>query len=230
MNIDAAYTRWADRYDSDRNLTRDLDASATAAVLGARRFAMTIEAGCGTGKNTPFLASISAAVLALDFSAGMLARAQQQVHAPHVQFQQADLLETWPCATGAAALVTCNLVLEHIEALAPIFREAARVLAPHGHFFLSELHPYRQYQGSQARFVDDDGSLIQIQAYTHHLSDFVHAAAGAGFQIERLDEWWHVEDAGQPPRLLSLLFRLENVKATAPGRAPGSETRAGSSG
>ncbi len=24
MNIAAAYTRWADRYDSDRNLTRDL--------------------------------------------------------------------------------------------------------------------------------------------------------------------------------------------------------------
>ena len=43
--------------DEDRNLTRDLDASATAAVLAAHRFAMTIEAGCGTGKNTPFLAS-----------------------------------------------------------------------------------------------------------------------------------------------------------------------------
>ena len=45
MNIDAAYTRWADRYDSDRNLTRNLDASATAEALAAHRCAMTIEAG-----------------------------------------------------------------------------------------------------------------------------------------------------------------------------------------
>ena len=34
VDIDAAYTRWADRYDSDRNLTRDLDRSVTADVLG----------------------------------------------------------------------------------------------------------------------------------------------------------------------------------------------------
>ncbi len=124
-----------------------------------------------------------------------------------MQFRQANLLAPWPCATGVAELVTCNLVLEHIEDVGHIFREAARTLAVNGCFFVSELHPTRQYLGSQARFLDDGGNSIPIQAYTHHISDFLRAALAAGFQLKRLDEWWHTEDADQPPRLLSLLLR-----------------------
>ena len=207
MTIDVAYTRWADSYDSDPNATRDLDQSATVEVLGKHHFVMAVEAGCGTGKNTLLLARISQSVLALDFSPGMLAKARARVQQPHVQFQQADLLKAWPCGDGGADLVSCNLVLEHIEHMAPIFREAARVLAPGGMFFVSELHPNRQYLGSQARFVDGKGETTRIQAYMHHVSEFTRAALEAGFQIERLDEWWGAEDVQKTPRLLTLLLR-----------------------
>ncbi len=78
---------------------------------------MAIEAGCGTGKNTPLLARISCSVLSLDFSPGMLAKARTRVQQPHVQFQQADLLQPWPCGHAVADLVSCNLVLEHLERL-----------------------------------------------------------------------------------------------------------------
>ena len=206
MTIDAAYTRWADSYDTDPNATRDLDRSATAGILGPLRVGMSIEAGCGTGKNTPLLAGISQSVLALDFSPGMLEKARIRVQQPHVRFLQADLLHSWPCGDGAAELVSCNLVLEHIESMDGIFREAARTLAPGGRFFVSELHPHRQYLGSQARFVDENGETRRIQAYLHHVSDFTRAALEAGFQIERLDEWWGAEDAQKTPRLLTLLL------------------------
>ena len=206
MTIDVAYTRWAERYDTDRNLTRDLDASVTAEVLGARRVGLAIEAGCGTGKNTTLLARISTSVLAMDFSAGMLARARERILEPAVTFVHADVRELWPCDAGAAELVSCNLVLEHVEALDPIFHEAARTLAPSGLFFISELHPYRQYLGSQARYTDDEGSTVEIPAHTHHISDFLRSAMQAGFTVERLDEWWHAEDTDKPPRLLSLLL------------------------
>lgn len=207
MTIDAHYTRWADRYDTDPNATRDLDRAATVEVLGPLTVGMAIEAGCGTGKNTSLLASISQSVLALDFSPGMLARARARVQDHHVQFQQADLLQTWPCGDGLAELVSCNLVLEHIEHMVSIFRESARVLIPGGRFFVSELHPNRQYLGSQARFVDDQGETTRIQAYVHHVSDFTRAALDADFEIERLDEWWGAEDAKTTPRLLTLLVR-----------------------
>ena len=207
VSIDVAYTRWADRYDTDRNLTRDLDASVTAEVLGARRFGMAVEAGCGTGKNTVLLARISSSVLAMDFSVAMLDRAKDRVRESNVTFCHTDLLKIWPCDAGVAGLVSCNLVLEHVEELDWIFREAARSLAPDGLLFISELHPYRQYLGSQARFTDSEGATVAIAACTHHVSDFLRSASQAGFTLERLDEWWHAEDTDKPPRLLSLLLK-----------------------
>ena len=42
MTIDAAYTRWADSYDTDPNATRDLDWSATTELLGPLRVGMSI--------------------------------------------------------------------------------------------------------------------------------------------------------------------------------------------
>ncbi len=216
MTIDAAYTRWADSYDTDPNATRDLDRSATAQVLGPLRFGMAIEAGCGTGKNTALLAGISQSVLALDFSPGMLAKAHAQVRAPNVRFAQSDLLRNWPCDDAQATLVSCNLVLEHIENMGHVFREAARCLAPDGLFFVSELHPCRQYQGSQARFTDAEGATTRIPAYVHHVSDFTAAARAAGLRIERLNEWWHAEDTQAAPRLLTLLLGKRLTNGSAP--------------
>lgn len=207
MNTQSAYTAWAPSYDTDVNLTRDLDREITARLLGANRYALTVEAACGTGKNTPFYASISDSVLALDFSPGMLALARERVRDNHVEFQHADLLETWPCADACAALVACNLVLEHIENLQHIFTEAARVLAVGGTFFVSELHPHKQYLGSQARFVNAQQIEIRVDAFVHHLSDYLRAADGAHLRLETIKESWHADDAGKPPRLIAFLFR-----------------------
>lgn len=64
MTIATAHPRGAETYDADPNATRDLDQRASAEILGTRRFALTIEAGCGSGKNTPLLARIGQSVLA----------------------------------------------------------------------------------------------------------------------------------------------------------------------
>src|ERR671918_372583 len=76
MNIQDAYTRWSDTYDSDRNLTRDLDHRATQDALKGLRYQNIMELGCGTGKNTAFLTTIGGRILALDFSPGMLRHAK----------------------------------------------------------------------------------------------------------------------------------------------------------
>ena len=207
MSIDAAYTSWSASYDTDRNVTRDLDRKITSELFSAKRFGMTVEAGCGTGKNSEFLAGISTCVLALDFSPGMLERARQNVQADNVHFVQANLGVAWPCAAQVADFVSCNLVLEHMQDLSHFFREAQRVLAPDGLLFVSELHPHRQYLGSQARYRNSQGGETPIQAYTHHVSEFVSGAIHAQLRLERLDEWWHPEDDATAPRLVSFVFR-----------------------
>lgn len=206
MEIKDAYTRWSATYDSDRNLTRDLDQRVTEEAFSGRHYQKVLELGCGTGKNTALLASISNHVLALEFSLGMLRQAISKKKSEHVSFVVADLTKPWPCPSESFDLIVCNLVLEHIPKLAPIFSEARRVLIPAGLFFISELHPYRQYQGTQANFL---GNLdrIDIQAFLHHLSDYTDAAVRNGLALQELKERWHEEDQHRVPRLITLLFQ-----------------------
>lgn len=205
MTIQDAYTDWSETYDSDRNLTRDLDQRVARQELERFRCKSILELGCGTGKNTPLLASIGARVHAVDFSAGMIEKARAKVTAPHVTFEIADITRGWPSNDHSFDLIVCNLVLEHIEDLNFIFAEASRVLVPDGRFFICELHPFRQYQGTQARFQRADDTR-HIAAFTHHVTDFTNAALASGLMSREMKEWWHEEDEGKPPRLISFLF------------------------
>lgn len=205
MNTPEAYTRWSSTYDADRNLTRDLDQSVTRDVLADLRYHTVLEIGCGTGKNTRLLVDVGRVVCGLDLSVGMLSQARAKVVSPRVLFAVADLTKPWPCKTAALELVVCNLVLEHIADLDHIFSEASRVLAADGKFFVCELHPYRQYQGTQARFQHGE-ETIKIEAFVHHLSDFTEAAARYGLSLSSVKEWWHEQDQGKPPRLISFMF------------------------
>ncbi len=208
MSIRQAYSEWAVTYDSDRNLTRDLDALVTRESLSESHYHSILEIGCGTGKNTPFYRQIAERVVALDFSEGMIAQARTKLNGAPVLFAVADLTAPWPCADQSIDLVVCNLVLEHIADLGFIFAQAQRVLHPGGHFFVCELHPFKQYQGKKATF-QREGGQTEIQAYVHHISDFLSAGQDAGFTLKRLGEWWHSEDVQLPPRLVSFMFEKE---------------------
>jgi ubiquinone/menaquinone biosynthesis C-methylase UbiE len=206
--IARAYDRWATQYDVDRNATRDLDADVVRRAqldLAGRR---VLELGCGTGKNSAWLAEHARELVALDFSAGMLAVARTRVRAPNARFVEHDIRAPWPVRAGEMDVVVGNLVLEHVHDLAPVFAEAARVLTARGQLFLCELHPYRQLRGGQAHFTDDDTrETVPVAAYLHSTSEYVNGALAAGFVLREIGEWLEPEaPEGAPPRLLSLLF------------------------
>jgi malonyl-CoA O-methyltransferase len=205
MKIQDAYTRWSATYDTDRNGTRDLDRRVTESTLAGRIRQNILELGCGTGKNTALLDRIGRKVLALDFSPGMLQQARSKLKTDHVFFVRADLTKPWPAKTGLFELVVCNLVLEHIEDLDPVFYQASQSLTSGGEFFVSELHPFRQYQGTQANFRNEH-ETVEIDAFVHHLSDFTEAARKNGLSLKSMKEWWLEEDLNKPPRLVSFLF------------------------
>jgi ubiquinone/menaquinone biosynthesis C-methylase UbiE len=206
MNIEQAYSDWSASYDQDRNLTRDLDEQVTKEALSSLRCDTILELGCGTGKNTALLSTIGRQVHAVDFSASMVGRARQKISSGNVTFMLADVTQPWPFVSESFDLVVCNLVLEHVADLSFVFDQESRVMRRGGRFFLSELHPFRQYQGTQANFRRGESST-QIQAFVHHLSDFLAAAAASELALFCLKESWHEEDGHKPPRLVSFVFQ-----------------------
>jgi ubiquinone/menaquinone biosynthesis C-methylase UbiE len=205
MDIQNAYNNWSATYDSDENLTRDLDQRVTENLLGTRHFDSILEIGCGTGKNTEMLVKIGNRIEAVDFSEGMIEKARQKVQAENVEFSMMNITQPWKFKDASFDLIICNLVLEHIEDLSFVFAEAARALRPRGNFFVNELHPFRQYDGKKARFYRE-GEKIEVDAYVHHISDFFRAATQNGLALVTIDEYWHDVDQGKLPRILSLLF------------------------
>ncbi|MHA6287055.1 class I SAM-dependent methyltransferase [Maricaulis sp. CAU 1757] len=209
--IRQAYSEWAGVYDSNDNTTRDLDAlilrGSDVDIDGAR----VIELGAGTGKNTAWLAARAAHILALDVTPEMLDRGRARGLGEHVEWRQHDIREPWPIDPGQADLVTANLVLEHVDTLAPVMAEAARALKPGGEFYISELHPFRQLMGRQARIDTSTGSTL-VEAYLHTVSEYVGQALSCGFALAGMSE--HIEAGrtigpGTAPRLLVMRFRRQ---------------------
>ena len=206
MSIQDAYNEWSGIYDSNTNLTRDLDKTATREMLAEKHFDSVLEIGCGTGKNTVFLAQIADKVLAFDFSEGMVQQARKKVQADNVRFEMADITQPWQCADNGFDLITCSLVLEHIQDLSHVFTEAARTLKPGGLFLVNELHPFKQYSGSKARF-ERGADIVELEVFIHHISDFTNAAKECGFNLVIFNEGWHpADDKTKPPRLATFLF------------------------
>lgn len=168
-----------------------------------------VEIGCGTGKNTVWLASRAAHVVALDFSAKMIALAKGRVQSDRVRFIEHDVRQPWPVPEQPADLITCNLVLEHIEDICPVFAHARQALRPGGTFFIAEFHPFRQLLGRQARFRDASAEVIKVLAFLHDTSAFVTAGLAEGLELMQLSEWRDDDaEASDPPRLLTITFRL----------------------
>ncbi len=207
-DVSGAYDRWSASYDADRNATRDLDAVVLRTHGPDPAGLHVVEAGCGTGKNTEWIAPRARSVVALDLSEGMLARARERVAAAHVRFARHDLRDAWPVEDRSVDLVLIDLVLEHVEDLAPVYAHAARALRPGGSLFVCELHPFRQLRGGQARFAGEGGEEELVPAFVHDVSEHVGAGLAAGLVLSALREWR--DDAADRlsfPRLLSLTFR-----------------------
>src|SRR4051812_41246924 len=206
MSVKQAYNSWAQQYDTNENKTRDLEADALRQLLSPFYFSRCLELGCGTGKNTAWLMHKCGFITAVDFSRQMLEKATQKVISDKVEFVEGDINREWSFASGEYDLVTFSLVLEHIEDLRIIFEKAAANLKEGGYVYIGELHPFKQYLGSKARFETEQG-LQTVNCYTHHMSDFLIHAQRTGLTLINIMEHFDEDDKQEVPRILALLFQ-----------------------
>jgi ubiquinone/menaquinone biosynthesis C-methylase UbiE len=183
------YDRWASVYDEDANPLVALEGPLVERLIGPVGGLTVLDLGCGTGRHAVRLAAAGATVHAIDFSEAMLARGRAKPGADRVTFRAHDLAEPLPFAGGAFDLIVCGLVIDHIRDLDALFREVRRVLRPAGSAVVSVLHPAMALRGVQARFRDpSSGDVVRPASCAHQLSDYVLAAARAGFALDHLSE------------------------------------------
>ncbi|QCX39191.1 class I SAM-dependent methyltransferase [Aureibaculum algae] len=206
MSIEKAYNSWANQYDTNKNRTRDLDQTATIETLSNYEFENVLELGCGTGKNTNWLLKKANHIVGIDFSEEMMAKAKEKITSKKVTFKKADLNENWDIDNNCVDLITSSLTLEHIKDLDHVFSEANKKLKKNGLFFISELHPFKQYSGSKARYETESGTQ-ELEVYIHHISDYIENANNNGLKLVEIKEWFDKKNENELPRLISFVFK-----------------------
>jgi predicted TPR repeat methyltransferase len=205
LSTQQLYNQWSSTYDEVENKTRDLEKIACQQILADVSADSIIELGCGTGKNTEWLAEKATHLTCIDLSEDMMAKAKEKIKYSNVVFQQADITQSWNFTERKADLITCSLILEHIEDLGFIFQQVKDHLKENGHFYICELHPFKQYSGSKARFETAEGAQV-LPCYIHHITDYLSAAANSNLTLVKMNEWFDANDRSSLPRLVSFLF------------------------
>ena len=87
-----------------------------------------------------------------------------------------------------------------------IFQKLNEVVNSNGIIYIGELHPFKQYSGSKARFETADG-LQEVSCFTHHISDFVTSAKKHDLQLVDVSEYFDDNDKSSIPRILTMIFK-----------------------
>jgi ubiquinone/menaquinone biosynthesis C-methylase UbiE len=197
------YDSWAPSYDEQLNQLLEIEQPIVREILDGLPTGVALDAACGTGRHAAYLASLGHAVIGVDSSPGMLARAREKV--PRGEFHEADLHEL-PLGDDSVDLVVCAIALVHLADIEGPFREFARVLRPGGHLVVSD---QRGLIGDiilpvlfdGPAFGGREGELGYIPAYARLASEYLAAALPLGFQVLRCDEprvpWPLLDDEGR---------------------------------
>lgn len=206
MDTKQAYNLWSTQYDTNINKTRDLEAKVLRETLSTIHFDNCLEIGCGTGKNTVWFIENAKHITAVDLSDEMLAKAKEKINSDKVAFKQADITTDWAFINQQYDLINFSLVLEHINNLDHIFEQVAKALHTGGYVYIGELHPFKQYSGSKARFETEEGLQV-VECFNHNISDFLLLSKKYGLSLIDINEYFDDDNRNELPRILMLLLQ-----------------------
>jgi SAM-dependent methyltransferase len=186
VDVLTGYAEWAETYDRVVDDALDL---ALLECLGSVDWAASgraLDLACGTGRVGRWLRAHGARVVdGFDLSAAMLQLAPaKDVYAALARAE----VTRCPAATRTYILIACGLAACHLPDLGALYREAARLARPGGHFVLLDYHPFFLLNGIPTHFKRTDGEPLAILNRVHLFSDHVEAARTAGWTLRELRE------------------------------------------
>jgi SAM-dependent methyltransferase len=186
LGVSEGYDAWSRTYDSVVQDEMDLRLLARLDGIDWAAAGPVIDLACGTGRIGQWLRAQGAAnVDGLDFTPAMLRQARAR--GVYDRLVEGDLRATGlPEAGYDLALMV--LADEHLDELASLYREVARITAADGRFVLVGYHPHFMLNGIPTHFNRDDGQPVAIETYVHLMSDHVKAARRSGWSLVELEE------------------------------------------
>lgn len=146
---------------------RELVSPVIERLLALRPGEQVLDVACGTGILARRMAALGANVTAVDYSQGMLARAQShdQLRGNPVVYHQVDVTDEAALTNmgeGVFSAVTCSMALMDIPELMGLFRGIVRLLKPGGRFVFATAHPAFNSNNPVfgAEIADLDGELV----------------------------------------------------------------------
>ena len=153
-----------------------------------------MDAGCGPGFYSRFMADQGAAVTAFDFNDVFVQQTRHRAPSD-VKVLQADLAEPLSFAADASFdLIVCILVLHYIKDWQFTLSEFNRVLRPNGRLIFSTHHPFSDLELSPTDdyfatdLIEDEWDIGKVQFYRRPLSKITKDLFQAGFVIEEISE------------------------------------------
>jgi ubiquinone/menaquinone biosynthesis C-methylase UbiE len=174
MTTREGYARWAEDYDEPGNQLLDMEQPIVRQILDNLPAGVALDAACGTGRHTAYLASLGHKVIGVDTSPEMLARARRKM--PAGEFYEADLHDL-PLADDSVDLVVCAIALSHVPDLAQALTELVRVLRPNGHLVISDSRGLIGDIGLPLVRIAPDGTFGYMPVYARLASDYLAEAA-----------------------------------------------------
>jgi hypothetical protein len=80
------------------------------------------------------------------------------------------------------------------------------VLNKGGFIYVGELHPYKQYAGTKARFETEKGVHV-LECFNHNISEFIQSAKKFQLTVADVNEYFDNDEKMGIPRILTMLFK-----------------------
>lgn len=165
---------------------------AVQALLPALDEKRILDAGCGDGLYSAWLAEQGGDVTGIDFSTQMVEVARDR-YGNDVDFEQADLTDEIPAEDGSFDLVLCQHVFSHLPDLDSALSEFARVLRPGGELVLSTHHPFHDFLVTREEEYPSTYEALELDldplVVTDTESPYYH-------ETERFEIYWGGDEDG----------------------------------
>lgn len=168
------------RYLPDTRAEHPLDLAmvdAFAQAVGSGQDAVILDAGCGAGRMSGYLADRGHRVEGVDLSPGMVEQARR--HHPGIRFAVAPLARLpFPDHRFAGVLLWYSIIHTPPGDLGSVLAEAARVLAPGGQLLVGfqEGSGTRDVSAAYRRF----GHEVELERHLHRVDDVAQTLRAAG--------------------------------------------------